>query len=220
MGRKRKRFRDYVKEFSDFEESGSTESAIVCKYCRVTVIINNGKVALRIAEHLLSQRHVHLKKPRLDTGESYTNSNSLEECITRARSSRQDADDIPHQFCRALCHAGIPLHQADGPMVPSCQLPCPAARTMPGSDQLYRKYLHEVSEKDIATISSSMKDHPISITVDESPELRGRPAVAVLATFYDDDLPVRRTLMIDLQVLQQCNAVSIGMLIQTALQKV
>ncbi|KAG0444092.1 hypothetical protein HPB47_014185 [Ixodes persulcatus] len=89
---------------------------------------------------------------------------------------------------------------------------------MPGSDQLYRKYLHEVSEKDIATISSSMKDRPI--TVDESPELRGRPAMAVLATFYDDDLPGRRTLMIDLQVLQQCNAVSIGMLIQTALQKV
>ncbi|KAG0416058.1 hypothetical protein HPB47_006769, partial [Ixodes persulcatus] len=62
------------------------------------------------------------------------------------------------------------------------------------------------------------KDRPI--TVDESPELHGRPAVAVLATFYDDDLPGRRTLMIDLQVLQQCNAVSIGMLIQTALQKV
>lgn len=91
---------------------------------------------------------------------------------------------------------------------------------MPGSDQLYRKYLHEVSDKDLATISSLMKDQPISVTIDESPELRGRPAVAVLATFYDDELPGRRTLMIDLQIVQQCNAVSIAMLMQTALQKV
>lgn len=73
MGRKRKLSRDYVKEFSDFEESVSTESVILCKCCRVTVSINNGKGALRIAEHLQSQRHVQLKKPRLDTGESFLN---------------------------------------------------------------------------------------------------------------------------------------------------
>ncbi|KAH9365232.1 hypothetical protein HPB48_019275 [Haemaphysalis longicornis] len=52
-----------------------------------------------------------------------------------------------------------------------------------------------------------MKDQPISVTIDESPEPRGRPAVAVLATFYGDELPGRRTLMIDLQMVQQCNAV-------------
>ncbi|KAH7973527.1 hypothetical protein HPB49_002113 [Dermacentor silvarum] len=63
-----------------------------------------------------------------------------------------------------------------------------------------------------------MKDEPISVTIDESPERHGRPAVAVLATFYDDEL--RRTLLIDLRTVQQCNAVSIGVLIQTALQKV
>ncbi|KAG0426323.1 hypothetical protein HPB47_026562 [Ixodes persulcatus] len=91
---------------------------------------------------------------------------------------------------------------------------------MPGSDQLYRKYLHEVNEKDIGTISRVLKERPISITVDETPEIRGRPAVAVLATFYDDDLPGCKTLIIDLQVLQQCNAVSVGMLIQASLQKV
>ncbi|KAH7938388.1 hypothetical protein HPB49_023126 [Dermacentor silvarum] len=45
-----------------------------------------------------------------------------------------------------------------------------------------------------------MKNEPISVTIDESPELHGRPAVAVLATFYDDELPGRRTLMIDLQI--------------------
>ncbi|KAG0429939.1 hypothetical protein HPB47_023148 [Ixodes persulcatus] len=213
MGRKRKLPSDYVKEFPDFEVSTSAEETLVCKFCRVTVSVNNGKGAVRIAEHMHSQRHVQLKKPRLDT-------DSIEECITRSRSNRQEADDIPHQFCRALCHAGVPLHQADGPLGSLFRSKCPAARTMPGSDQLYRKYLHEVNEKDIGTISRVLKERPISITVDETPEIRGRPAVAVLATFYDDDLPGRKTLMIDLQVLQQCNAVSVGMLIQASLQKV
>ncbi|KAH7949685.1 hypothetical protein HPB49_013901 [Dermacentor silvarum] len=91
---------------------------------------------------------------------------------------------------------------------------------MPGSDQLYRKYLHEVSDKDLETISSLMKDEAICVTIDESQELSGCPAVAVLATFYDDEIPGRRALMIDLQIVQQCNAVSIGMLMQTTLQKV
>ncbi|KAH7964997.1 hypothetical protein HPB49_002762 [Dermacentor silvarum] len=127
---------------------------------------------------------------------------SLEECITRARSKREDANDILHQFCRALCHAGIPLHQADGPLGNLFRSKCPAARTMPGSDQLYRKYLHGVSDKDLETISSLTKDEPISVTIDESPELRGRPAVVLLAKY------------------QLACQVSIGMLIQTALQKV
>ncbi|KAH7940475.1 hypothetical protein HPB49_000357 [Dermacentor silvarum] len=65
-----------------------------------------------------------------------------------------------------------------------------------------------------------MKDEPIYVTIDESPELLGRPAVAMLATFYDDELPGRRTLMIDLQIVQKCNAVSSGMFLLTALQKV
>lgn len=69
MGRKRKLCGDYVKEYSDFEESTSSEGVIVCKLCRVTVSIANGKGAVRIAEHLRSQRHVHMKKRHADTGE-------------------------------------------------------------------------------------------------------------------------------------------------------
>ncbi|KAG0445249.1 hypothetical protein HPB47_017801 [Ixodes persulcatus] len=117
-------------------------------------------------------------------------------------------------------HAGIPLHQTDGPLGSLFRDKFPAARTMPSSTQMYRKYLPEVHEHDLETIKEAVKNRPISLTIEETLELRGRPAVAVLVTFYDDEVPGRRTLMADLQVLEQCNAVSIGTLIQEVLQKI
>ncbi|KAH9361467.1 hypothetical protein HPB48_004590 [Haemaphysalis longicornis] len=90
---------------------------------------------------------------------------------------------------------------------------------MPSSTQMYLKYLPDVYEHDLKTIKEAVKNRPISITIDEMPDLRGSPAVAVLVTFYDDEVPGRRTLMAGLQVLQQCNGVSIGILIQEVLQK-
>ncbi|KAG0425347.1 hypothetical protein HPB47_027479 [Ixodes persulcatus] len=83
-----------------------------------------------------------------------------------------------------------------------------------------RKYLPEVYEHNFEKIKEAVKNRPIFLTIDETPEFRGRPAVAVLVTSYDDKVPGRRTLMADLQVLQQCNAVSIGMFIQEVLQKI
>ncbi|KAH9363165.1 hypothetical protein HPB48_011867 [Haemaphysalis longicornis] len=138
----------------------------------------------------------------------------MEDCLTRSKSHREDADDSTQKFCQALCQTGIPLHQTDGPLGSLFQDKCPAARTMPSSTQMYRKYLPEVYEHDLETIKEAVKNHPISLTIDKTPELCGRPAVAVLVTFYDDEVPGCRTLMADLQVLQQRNAVYIGMLIQ------
>ncbi|KAH9360734.1 hypothetical protein HPB48_020213 [Haemaphysalis longicornis] len=114
--------------------------------------------------------------------------------MTRSKSRRKDADDITHKFCRALCQAGISLHQTDGPLGSLFREKCPAARTMPSSTQMYRKYLPEVCEHDLETIKEAVKNRPISLTIDEMPELHGRPAVAVLVTFYDDEVPGRRTL--------------------------
>ncbi|KAG0434608.1 hypothetical protein HPB47_018987 [Ixodes persulcatus] len=111
------------------------------------------------------------------------------------------------------------IHQADGPLGSLFRDKCSAARTMPSRTQMYQKYVPEVYEHDLETIKEAVKNRPISLTIDETPELRGRPAVAVLVTFYDDDVPGHRTLTADLQVLQQCNAVSLGMLIQEVLKK-
>ncbi|KAG0430839.1 hypothetical protein HPB47_022338 [Ixodes persulcatus] len=52
---------------------------------------------------------------------------------------------------------------------------------------MYRNYLPKVYEHDLETIKEAVKNRPISLTIDEMPELRGQPAVAVLVTLYDDE---------------------------------
>ncbi|KAG0437047.1 hypothetical protein HPB47_017621 [Ixodes persulcatus] len=95
----------------------------------------------------------------------------MEDCLTRGKSRREDADDIRHKFCRALCQVGIPFHQTDGPLGSLFRDKCPAARTMPSSTQMYRKYLPKVYEHDLETIKEAVKNRPISLTIDETPEL-------------------------------------------------
>ncbi|KAH9380853.1 hypothetical protein HPB48_017759 [Haemaphysalis longicornis] len=106
----------------------------------------------------------------------------MEDCLTRSKSRRKDADGITHKFCRALCQAGILLHQTDGTLGSLFRDTCTAARTMPSSTQMYRKYLPEVYEHDHEKIKEAVKNRTISLTIDETPELRGRPAVVALVT--------------------------------------
>ncbi|KAH9378982.1 hypothetical protein HPB48_007162 [Haemaphysalis longicornis] len=133
----------------------------------------------------------------------------MEDCLTRSKSRREDVADTTHMFCRALGQAGIPLHQKDGPLGRLFQYKCPAARTILSSTQMHRTYLPEVYEHDLDTIKEAVKNGPISLIINEMPELRGRQGLVGLVKAYDDEVPGRRTLMADLQVLQQCNALSI-----------
>lgn len=97
---------------------------------------------------------------------------------------------------------------------------CPAARTLPASDQLYRKYLPEVYAKDVETVTQLVVDRRISVTIDETPEMHEMPAVALLFTFSDPDSSfLKRTVLADLCVLNQCNSTTIGLLLQEVLTK-
>ncbi|CAN7946846.1 unnamed protein product [Ixodes hexagonus] len=189
MGRKRKAPDDYAKEYPDFVTCTDPLS-MVCKYCRITVSLEDGKGATRITEHITSKRHVQLKKPRLDPSGSaqVPHQSSLGGCITRVSRKKDDADDVAHRFCRAPCKAGISLKKTDGPLGELFRNMCPAARTMPSAAMMYRKYLPDVFARDLSAVQEQCKNRPISLTVDETPELRGRPAVAVLVTFFDFEL--------------------------------
>lgn len=145
---------------------------------------------------------------------------SLEECTTRVKRKRDEAEDVTHELCRALCKAGIPMNSVDGPLGDFICNRCTAARTVPSADALCKKYVPEVYAKKIDDICLLLDKHPISVTVDETPDLRRRPAVGVLVTFFDRMCFRRRTLMVDLQILQKCNTVSIAVVLQAAMEKI
>ncbi|KAG0435007.1 hypothetical protein HPB47_018737, partial [Ixodes persulcatus] len=134
---------------------------LICKCCRTTIKSDQGRAAVRLAEHVKSARDVKLKAAHSETGCSSTQP-SLHSSMTRAVDKRKEGNDIAHEFCRALCQAAIPLHLTDGPLGDLFRRRCPAARTMPTSSQMYKKYLPDVYQSDVAAIRDAIRDSPIA----------------------------------------------------------
>ncbi|XP_078518243.1 uncharacterized protein LOC144782856 [Lissotriton helveticus] len=219
MPRRIKMAEDYVLENKDFMvEEVRGQKMLICRFCRVTVPIVSGKTASRIAEHFVTKTHLKLKEP--PNSDSLCQM-SLAETMTRFKRKREEEKDVAHEFVRALVQSGTSLHQADGPIGNLFRKRAPAFKTLPKTTQMYEKYLPEVFLADIEHISELLQgDVKISVTIDETPEMRGDPAVAVVITFCDAKNGWhRRTIMADLDVLETCNAVSLGMLLQRVLTK-
>lgn len=74
MGRKKKCAQDYARDFRDFEVCPSDENGkddhvtLICKYCRTTIKSDQGRAAVRLAEHVKSARHVKLKAAHSEPG--------------------------------------------------------------------------------------------------------------------------------------------------------
>nr|XP_014345642.1 PREDICTED: uncharacterized protein LOC106704024 [Latimeria chalumnae] len=221
MPRHVKTLEQYARDHKDFVvEDNKGKKVLVCTYCRVTIHIVSGKTATRLTEHMESKTHINLKNPPSKPGaSSATTQLSINETMKRFKRKREEEMDVTHEFTRALAQSGICLSQADGPIGSVFCKRAAAAKTMPKAAQLYSKYLPEGFESDLEHIKELVRDVQISITVDETPEIHGDPAVAVLFTFYKDSQNVRYTVMADLEVLESCNAISVSALIQQVLDK-
>ncbi|KAJ1169172.1 hypothetical protein NDU88_001078 [Pleurodeles waltl] len=217
--RRLKNAEDYVRAHPDLSvEEGSGRKLLMCKYCRVSVPIISGKTASRIKDHLSSKTHLKLKT-------MYSSDDDLgQEPVAEMKPSfkrEHEEKDLAHEFTRALVQSGTSLDQADGPIGDLFRKFAPAGEKIPTSTEMYCKYLPEVFKADLdhitALISGGIK---ISVTVDETPEMLGDPAVAVLFTFCDAENGwVRRTVMADLDIVETCNAVSISALLQKVLER-
>lgn len=145
---------------------------------------------------------------------------TLAQSITRFAEKRKTGEDIAHEFCRSLCQGGVVLHQADGPVGELFRTRCPAARTLLASDQLYKKYLPEVYAKKIETVTQLVANRRVSATINETPEMHGRPGVALLFTFSDPDSSfLKKTVLANVRVSKQCNSTTVSLLLQDVLTK-
>ena len=93
--------------------------------------------------------------------------------------------DVCHEFVCAVCYSGLPFAVLEGPVADFVKQFCPAARTMPEVDALAGPYLDRVFSLHAEQIKTMVRDQPVTIIVDESPELMGRPCVNTLFSFYD-----------------------------------
>ncbi|XP_069086040.1 uncharacterized protein [Pleurodeles waltl] len=208
---------DYMQENQDFSvEEVAGQKMLICKFCKETVPISAGKTANLTAEHLASKTHLLFKKqPNCDSLHQL----SLTKTLTSFKRKREEEKDVVHEFARALVKSGTSLHQIDGPIGNLFRRCAPMGTTMPTSTEMHEKYLPELFLTDVKHISELLHgDVKISVTIDESLEMHGDPAMAVLFTFCDSKNGwVRRTLMADVDIAENCNAVLIGVLLQKVL---
>ncbi|KAJ1110244.1 hypothetical protein NDU88_007599 [Pleurodeles waltl] len=220
MPRRAKNADDYSREHRDFiVEEANGRKLLVCKFCRVTVPVITGKTASRIAEHVSSKTHLKIKDQSMTDDGLYQV--LLPEAVARVKVELNKEKYVAHEFARALVQSGTCLNQTDGPIGALFRKCASEGKFLPDSPQMYAKYLPDLFQADLEHISALIHgDKKISVSVDETLELHGNPAVAVLFTFCDTGNGwVRRTIMADLHVVETCNAVSIARLLQNVLEK-
>ncbi|XP_078518510.1 uncharacterized protein LOC144783384 [Lissotriton helveticus] len=220
MPRRTKNADDYSREHRDFiVEETNGRKLLLCKFCKVSVPVITGKTASRIAEHVSSKTHLKIKHQSMSDDCLYQM--LLPEATTSVKVEHNQEKDVAHEFARALAQSGTCLNQADGPIGDLFRKLASEGNRLPNSTQMYAKYLPDVFQADLDYISALLHGEvKISVTVDETLEMHENPAVAVLLTFCDTGNGwVRRTVMVDLHVIETCNAVSIAVLLQNVLEK-
>ncbi|KAJ1105145.1 hypothetical protein NDU88_002553 [Pleurodeles waltl] len=88
------------------------------------------------------------------------------------------------------------------------------------SIQMYEKCIPEVFHAQIANISWAVANVPISLTIDETTEVHGDPAIGTFVTYYTDDAEKgRRSGLVDVIVYDDCNSAKIALIVNYVLQK-
>ncbi|XP_078536687.1 uncharacterized protein LOC144822725 [Lissotriton helveticus] len=209
---------DYVQENQDFSvEEVAGQKILICKFCKESVPILAGKTANRIAEHLASKTHLQFGKQ--SNCDSLHQLSSFTETMTSFKRKREEEKDVVHEFARALVKSGTSFHQIDGPIGNLFRRCAAVGTTMPSSTEMHEKYLPELFLTDMKHISELIHgDVKIAVTINESLEMRGYPAVAVLFTFCDTkNESVRRTVMVDADIAENCNKILTAVLLQKVL---
>lgn len=199
-------------------EPESASEALVCRFCSVELTTDPAKKPWdRIREHLSSARHSKLKADYNKRTEKKKQV-SLYESMVREKEKERECEGAIHDFVRALCYSATSLNQADCFMGKVFKKYCPAARTMPCGRQLEAKYLPEVYRKHKAIMLDMMDDAKVSVIMDESPDVLGRPSVNTLFCFYDKSKGSKEILLVDTSILKAVNSTSLSLLLGRIIQ--
>jgi hypothetical protein len=190
----------WANKFTDFK-SGINEDAepyVTCKFCCTKIsIIPGKKPSTRIKEHLASPRHNTLKDKHT---KSKTKQLTLADTQERNKEKENEREGAIYDFVRSLLYSGKSLFTADGPIGENYRKWVPAARTMPYGKGL-RKYQTAIYNEEINAIIRDMKDEPVCLITDESPDFLGEPYLNTLVSYYSKSEECTKLYLIDVQKL-------------------
>ncbi|KAH7955633.1 hypothetical protein HPB52_001964 [Rhipicephalus sanguineus] len=171
----------------------------------------------RIREHLMSSRHKKFKTASKEAETAGTSQQTLFDMSCRQRAKETEADDVIHDFVRALAYSGISMHQADGPLGDFARKYCKAAKTMPTGQRLRLKYLKEAFDKDMEKIRDDMRDVKVSVIVDESPDITGVPTINTLLCYYSQKNVKKHVVLVDVDRVNASNSYTVASAVSKAL---
>jgi hypothetical protein len=187
------------------DESIEENSILICKYCNTEFDYQNSHISSRIPEHIACNSH---KENKLKAKKREENNKQLTIAQTFSRKKKREEifNSVIHDYVRANCYDCIPLYKAElfsGKFIKK-YIPC--AKTLPKKDQLYAKYLPEVFDSDINWIKDKLISKKLSLIIDETSDLLGRPTVNTLVSLYDDSKNKKLVLLLDSAIVKANNS--------------
>ena len=158
-----------AKQFQDelYAESG----VLFCKYCEHSVDFVRVDT---IKDHLKSKKHRLRKGSKLGKAESSTQdrpSTSRQVTLSSVVKSKDLREEFVLDYVCLCTRADIPLHKTDK-MRPFLQKYCKQAGSLPQLPTLHKVYVPRLFELHYAALTEILKDQPVSITADETTDVR------------------------------------------------
>ena len=142
---------------------------------------------------------------------------TIYETEVRQRQKEKEAESAYHDFVQALSYSAISLNHADGFIGKLFKKYCPAGRCMPARWQLEQKYLPEVYAQHKDLIKQEIADRKVSVIMDKSPEVLGRPAVNTLFCYHSRESNEKSIVLADTSILRAVNSASLSVLLSRVL---
>ena len=152
---------------------------LFCKYCQHSIDYIRVDT---IKDHLKSKKHTSNKEAaQRKAGEPTAGSSNRQLTLSTIVKSYDARQEFILDYIKICTLADIPLEKTDK-MRPFLQKYCAQAGALPQIDQLRSTYIPRLFEAHFSAMKAILKDQPVSITADETTDVRDHSILNVVAT--------------------------------------
>ena len=168
---------DRAKQFK--EDLYADGKVLFCKYFQHSIDYIRVDT---IKDYLKSKKHTSNKETKQrKEGESSAGSSSRQLTLSTVVKSYDARQEFIFDYINICTLADIPLKKTDK-IRPFLWKYCPQAGALPQIDQLRSTYIPRLFEGHFSALMAILKDQPVSITADETTDVRDQSILNVVAT--------------------------------------